>query len=559
MSSTTHPLLVNIHDALRRKFDAGDQTLFQMQVPTQPLHRSELHYDGSDSDSTQMLKPSSVAEAEFRLTDGMLELSNIVGGPNGSKLSEKYDQVLSGLISADEEVNPEQANKALQQARDDLRSCVNRNMDDTEDIYPINLIPSDWAKSLSNPSQQDDTGGVQSQLQDAISQCSFLKARRDALMAALGDLKPLQKAADDARAAVNATEAEMAKRFTDPAIGCIKLYFEQACSTAQDSITAIKGLNDMNKIELNALLQKCQEGPLSDEQWKFLVELQLKHVQRSNDLAKAIEALNRAQAEALQATSGDRGLELRVINDKIASLTAEIEKYQNMLRETGSQNYEEAFGTFQGNTSTAGWETLTIDSQTLGQTQSKLSCTTPSNLAWSANLLSSSESGIAGLTAAGQGNALSTENTHVKVIFSAKRVAIERPWFNAQVLGRSTGPTASSAANISAGNAEDIRQLFTSGSTIDTTDCQLPAWTTGFLVVQDMCITLASHTNFQGSQVQDIDHCLSSGGSLLVFRASKNDTNGNQRTGYVMKGDNKMINVHISAPQILGWFTQISP
>ncbi|KAF5546919.1 hypothetical protein FMEXI_5424 [Fusarium mexicanum] len=555
MSSTTHPLLANIYDALRHKFDAGDKTLFQMQVPTQPLQRSELHYDGSDSDSAQMIKPSSVAEAEFRLTDGMLELSNIVGGPNGSKLSETYDQVLSGLISADEEVSPDQANEALQQAREDLRSCVNRNMDDTEDIYPVNLAPSDWAKSLRDPSQQDNTGSIQSQLQDAIRQCSFLGARRDTLVAVVGDLKSLQIAVDNARAAADATEAEMAKGYTDPVAQCIKLYFAQACSKAQNGIEAIKGLSDRNKMELNALLQQYQAGPLSDEQWKSLVALQLKHVQNSTDLAKASEALTRAQTEVSQATSRDSRLELYTINDQIASLTVEIEKFQDMLRETGSQNYEETSRALQGNASAPGWEILTIGSRASMQTQSRLSCTSTSNLAWSTNILSYSESGSTSFGAADQERTLSTENTDVEIVFSATKVAIDRPWFNAQVLGKSTDST----VDISAGNTEDARKLFATGSAIDTTDCQLPAWTTSFLVVQDVCITLTSQTTFQKSQVQDIKDCLSSGGSLLVFRASKSDTNGNQGAGYGVKGDDMTINVRISAPQILGWFTQVSP
>jgi hypothetical protein len=555
MSSRADPLLANIYDTLRKRFDPEDKTLFQIQVPTLLLDRSVFHYDGSDSDFIQIIKPSSVTEAEFSLTDGMLDLSNIVGGTNGNKLSEKYDQVLSGLISADEEANPDQANEALQQAREDLSSCVNRNMDDTEDIYPINLVPSDWAKSLSDPSQQDNTGGFQSQLQDAISRCSFLQARKDALMAALGDLKPLQKAADDARAAVDAIEAEMAKRFTDLAIQCIKMYFSQACSTEQDDIAAIRGLNDTNKIELSTLLQKYQEGPLNNEQWRFLLELQMKHVQNSNDLAKATEALNRAQLEVSQATPRDKGVELAGINDQIASFTVEIERYQNMLRETGRQNYEETSNSFQGNTSTPGWETLTINSRTSTQTQARLSCTSSSNLAWATNLLSSSECGITSFTPNGQKNTLSTENTDVKVVFNARKVAIDRPWFKAQVLGKSTDPT----ANISAGNAEDIRKLFASGSMIDTTGFQLPAWTTGFLVVQDMCITLTSHTTLQGSEVQDIDDCLSSGGSLLAFRTFKSGTDGNQGAGYGTKSDDKMIQIRISAPQILGWFTQISP
>ncbi|EMT71083.1 hypothetical protein NOF04DRAFT_13563 [Fusarium oxysporum II5] len=116
MSFRANPLLVNIYDTLRKKFDPEDKALFQMQVPAQLLDRSAFHYDGSDSDFAQRTKLSSVADTEFGLTDGMLELSSIVDGPNGNKLSKKYDQVLSGLMMANEEANLDQASEALQQA-----------------------------------------------------------------------------------------------------------------------------------------------------------------------------------------------------------------------------------------------------------------------------------------------------------------------------------------------------------------------------------------------------------------------------------------------------------
>ncbi|KAI7764050.1 hypothetical protein LZL87_006432 [Fusarium oxysporum] len=311
-------------------------------------------------------------------------------------------------------------------------------------------------------------------------------------------------------------------------------------------------------MELNVSLQKWQEGPLNDDQWKYLVALQLKHVQNSKNLAKASEVLSWARVEVSKATSHDSVLELSVINDQIASLTVEIEKYQNMPRESGSKNYEKIASAFPGNASTPGWETLTIDSQTSRQTQSRLGCTASSNLAWSTNILSSSESGVTSLAAAGEENTLSAKNTDVKVVFSATKVAIDRPWFNTQVLNKSSDPAASNAVNISAGNAEDVRKLFASGSTIDTTDCWLPAWTTSFLVVQDVCITLTSHTTYDRSQIHDIDRCLSSGGSLLCFQASRSDTSGNQGAGYGIKSDDKMIEVRIAAPQIFAWFTQLS-
>ena len=98
--SDTDPLILKLYDALRTSFGLGNNDLFQMEMPARLLEMGNYHYPGSDSLHAQQLKPPAVAEAEFRLADGMLSLSNLVGGPNGSRMAESYHQILFGLAPA---------------------------------------------------------------------------------------------------------------------------------------------------------------------------------------------------------------------------------------------------------------------------------------------------------------------------------------------------------------------------------------------------------------------------------------------------------------------------
>lgn len=107
MSSVADPLILHLYDKLRETFGLGDNDLFQMEMPARLLDMGNYRYDGSDTLNAQQMKPPSVAEAEFRLVDRMLNLSNLVGGPNENKLSECYDEVLFGLAPANVETSAE--------------------------------------------------------------------------------------------------------------------------------------------------------------------------------------------------------------------------------------------------------------------------------------------------------------------------------------------------------------------------------------------------------------------------------------------------------------------
>lgn len=103
------PLINQLYDKLRDMYGQGHNELFQLEFPARMLQKDDYHYIGSDGPYAQQVKPPSVAEAEFRLTDGMLSLSNLVGGPNGKKLSESYNELLLGRAPANADESSQSA------------------------------------------------------------------------------------------------------------------------------------------------------------------------------------------------------------------------------------------------------------------------------------------------------------------------------------------------------------------------------------------------------------------------------------------------------------------
>ncbi|RHZ51491.1 hypothetical protein CDV55_100558 [Aspergillus turcosus] len=103
------PLVRQLYDNLKDTFGLGTSDIFQMEFPARLLDMGDYYYDKSGTINAQQIKPPAVAEAEFRLADDMFSLSNLVGGPNGSKLTDSYREVLFGLVPSNKETADELA------------------------------------------------------------------------------------------------------------------------------------------------------------------------------------------------------------------------------------------------------------------------------------------------------------------------------------------------------------------------------------------------------------------------------------------------------------------
>ncbi|KAK4221114.1 hypothetical protein QBC38DRAFT_492703 [Podospora fimiseda] len=737
--ATKSNLVKDLYATLREAFGNGENEFFQMEMPARLLEMGNYHYDGSDKLNSQQLKPPSVAEAEFRLANGMLNLTSLVGGPNGSKMAESYEQVLFGLAPANantsaeldklvpdqqkifewlyEEVDnfdppasdllsllPEDKNlpprpapivdknkspqvhklrdplqtpkipridlyqklldvyeserfrwtdfknsarpsddadmskwsaydrllttyapvidakleglwavllvrgqyhrvrkyisyldiqtagEALQRAKESLRASVARSIDDAEDIYPVVLTPNNWAKYLSTNFRPEDLlSNVENtllRLHDAEKQRSLLSSRRNALELGKQNIKALEKAASDAGEALRTAETNMVKGYGEAAINLIKMYFDVKTKKAQDKVAAVKGLGDSSKQELTDALAKAEAGPLTDEQWNSLKDMQAKCLQNQANVASAEDAYSNAMLAASKARGEDPTNSLEVITEQIQSLSIDIEYYKKALE--GAENplgvpitKLNAAGNTEGQTQTpvdpaqkpntapvappsqdgaaSVWQWFVFNSTTSTSESVKLSSSSVSHSDWSVGLWFGSGSGHSDKAESSSSSKATSSNTNIQIGFRAMKVVIDRPWFNAQLLGQTGEFFNFNSTKISSKKPSEVHKTLADGEPFDASDCMLPSWTTAFVVVKDVHIILSKTDSWSDSEISDMQKSSSEGGGFLCFQASKSSASSDHRDAFAMRHEDKNIDIRIPAPQILGWLTQLAP
>ncbi|THH32074.1 hypothetical protein EUX98_g2088 [Antrodiella citrinella] len=91
--------LSQIITTLHQFFAPGGGQIFTLQFPGRFLQMTQYAWDTQSAGVYgQVVKPLAVNESEFRLTDQIYDVAEVVSGPNGASLSQAYDQVLNNLL-----------------------------------------------------------------------------------------------------------------------------------------------------------------------------------------------------------------------------------------------------------------------------------------------------------------------------------------------------------------------------------------------------------------------------------------------------------------------------
>lgn len=98
---TNGSFLDQIIGTLQQFFAPGGGQIFTLQFPGRFLQMTEYAWDTKTAGIYgQIVKPLAVNEGEFRLTDQLYDVADVVSGPNGKSLSQAYDQVINNLLPA---------------------------------------------------------------------------------------------------------------------------------------------------------------------------------------------------------------------------------------------------------------------------------------------------------------------------------------------------------------------------------------------------------------------------------------------------------------------------
>ncbi|THH31486.1 hypothetical protein EUX98_g2707 [Antrodiella citrinella] len=138
------PVLIK---SLQKFFKPGGNQIFTLQFPGRFLQISQYAWDtGSAGVYGQFIKPVVVNESEFRLTDQLYDLAEVVSGPNGVSMSQVYDQLINNLL-------PVFRSNGLAQQQDQIRQWLLRE-----------VKTASWIRELLNsqhtvnvPSSTDDS------------------------------------------------------------------------------------------------------------------------------------------------------------------------------------------------------------------------------------------------------------------------------------------------------------------------------------------------------------------------------------------------------------------
>ncbi|KAJ6564818.1 hypothetical protein B0H19DRAFT_1068323 [Mycena capillaripes] len=149
--------IVQIYEKLNELFGNKASQLFVMEYPGRVLDIGTYAFEGSDGNNAQQIKPQSVVEAEFRLSDDLFSLGEITGGPNGAKFSQIYDEILNSLVP-----NGSSANAYETKILPDQDLIAEWLVDEVPDWIPpptdvlSSILPPEVQKHIEKPKKASD-------------------------------------------------------------------------------------------------------------------------------------------------------------------------------------------------------------------------------------------------------------------------------------------------------------------------------------------------------------------------------------------------------------------
>ena len=481
-------------------------------------------------------------------------------------------------------VDVETSSEILQQAKENLRSSVSRSIDDAEDIYPVVMTPSNWAKYLSTNFKPEDllndASIVRNQLYDAEKSRSMLLNRMNALKASQQDIGNLQTAEESARRDLAQTQTDMTSGYADTTIKLVQLFFDAVASKASNAADAVKAIDPVkgtNDINNSIATDRLNVSPLSNDQFVKLQNFQVSCLQKQATLQIASEAFSRAQLALAQAKSGDGTNLLAQIQDQIDSLTMDIEYYKNILANfpnplsapitsvngepvpPNSKASVPPKPTIPSQSDGASvWQEIVLTYNHNENASTNLSSTVTSHSEWQTGFWFWSASGAHDTTNSETQRTHTSKDTDIQIAFRVMKVAIQRPWMDVGILGQTEDFFRASQEPIAKNNPTDVKNNLTRGTGSVSKDDLLPSFATGFVVAKDVHIIMRSQNDFDSSYVKDVQDSSNSGGGFLCFSISKSNNSAENRQAAVVTGDGKNLSIKIAAPQIIGWICELA-
>lgn len=491
------------------------------------------------------------------------------------------------------------ASEILQRAKENLRASVLRSIDDTQDVYPVYFTPATWACKLSTAFRPEDLlsdeATARSQLLEKQRERSSLLLQISRLTVTDKEITTLSDAETTARNEFFDARDKLLTRYSDTVISAIKMYFDaKAKHDERGPAAAIAAIK--SPTELNAALREVNEPPLTEKQFKEIQDWQTDLIQKQSALQIASQALSRVQLTLAEARGAQNQAALYSLQERIASLTADIDYLSRML--SGSDNPTGIVFTKAGEEPsgvvpapykehpqvpptiilppTAGaasvWTEINETLKVYESYYTSMQESAVSHTDWAANLFFGSASGSKSSSSSSSEQTSKLKGMTIQIAFRCMKVTLSRPWMDGSLFVQTREYRRNILTPISKLEADEIKAalMIEAGDDSARHDAKadklaeanralLPAWPKAFILAKEVHIIFTSETEWKDDAVADLRKQMDAGGGVLCFSCAKSESSAQHRTSAAVRSDGQRLDIRIPAPQIIGWVQQLCP
>lgn len=441
----------------------------------------------------------------------------------------------------------------LEAAKESMRNSSMSTLDESGTIYPVQLQPSDWFRSLSTDFQPEDLllspDFLQTQLMQKVQQMEDLQLQYSLLEAQhTGDEAELQKQVDDAYTVYQDAQTALIEGYGSATVQLAEIYFDEKNKKKED---AAKG-------EFDDLLEDYASGPLTDEEWGQLVELQNKAIEAQQDLTTASKVLSDLQMQEAAATTTDSEQALLTLSSKMTSLQLEIDDLRAILLsnpydDSGAEAIDSMPVVPASMPPVGQFFDLTLDYDASEQHDSSSLSSGASNTNFSVDVIFGSASGSYSESWSDFNAKHDLTNTNIQIGMRATKVTIDRgSWFNPQLFGSSADMFRVDGSNdvVISDGIIDPEEVNTNISPI------FAAYPIAFIIAKDVTLKFTFSDDLTEEESSLFESNSTTSGGFLCFGASGSESTSSHSQSFYHGTESNAVIMKIPGPQILGWYLE---
>lgn len=539
-------LLEEIKDEIDEKEFKGSRIAFY-DILSQRYETAKSEWE------TERLKRMEVAESASNRNEALEEYAKWLSfnaGPQEAKLESLFsDLVVRGYYHEIKRIlgyiDVASPAEILEDVKSKMRESSMLSLDESETIYPVQMMPVNWSKSLSTNFKPEDLllspGTINDDLMNKLSEKAELESQIQQLQnQPTGDLTQIEEKVRAAQKAQDNATKDMLSNYTEATFLALKIAYNAYCKkndkkpNDESVVDALKKddlKNDEGKEELS------NGHTLSDKDIEAFKDFQKKNIaaQISLDSANreyAFELEEKAKAESTESKSA-----ITLLQSQLAQLNIAINNLKKIALSTGNTDAQKILPDSRPKVNEFIDVTFKFNKNEASSSSELTSSSSFSNT--SVNFIFGSYGNSSSEEASDFNQKHQTNNIDIEIGMRATKVTINRGgWFSPEVL-------------------EASKNMFRTGEGKFNDSFQ--TYPVAFIVVKDVTLKYTFEET-EVDQAAKYAHSASesSGGFLCFSHSSGSSSSKNSKSAYTGK-EGKSVVIRIPGPQILMWILEKVP